>query len=256
MTRPAGILRLLVGLSLGVSPAVAAQQSTQRPAYERDVLPALAALARVGEDSARTVALAEVPGGAVESLELVRARGKLIWTFDIKVRGRGEPTEVNVNAMDGSIVPGAPGDVTPLLKAGTLTGAIRLDGRLDEPDWCLADSIADLQTIEPEEGGEPAGRTVVKVLASPTELVIGVLCRDTSPAGIVSFSKARDDSALVLEDHILLVFDPFRDGRTGFVFAVNPNGARFDGLVTTQGEDVNSNWDAVWEAKTIRDGQG
>jgi hypothetical protein len=82
-----------------------------------------------------------------------------------------------------------------------------------------------------------------------------VSCRDAEPSGIVSFSKARD-SDLDAEDHVVLVLDTFQDGRSGYVFAVNPSGARFDGLVIQQGEDVNSNWDAVWEAYTSRDDGG
>ncbi|MDZ4863078.1 MAG: DUF5916 domain-containing protein [Gemmatimonadota bacterium] len=254
--RVSTIARLACLLLVASAGPVSAQQPGERPSYERDVPPSLASLARIGEDSARAIALAQIPGGAVEALELVRARGRVLWTFDIKVRGKSDAAEVNVDARTGEIVYLAPDDVTPTLRAGELTGEVRLDGRLDEPAWSTADSIVNLVTIEPEEGGEPAGQTIVKVLASPTELLIGVICHDTNPHGIVSFSEARDDSALVLEDHILLVFDPFRDGRTGYVFAVNPNGARFDGLVTTQGEEVNTNWDAVWQAKAARDEQG
>jgi hypothetical protein len=109
--------------------------------------------------------------------------------------------------------------------------------------------------VEPEEGGVPAGQTTVKVLASSKEVVFGVVCQDPDPAGIVTFSKARD-SDLEAEDHVLVVLDTFQDGRTGYVFAVNPSAARFDGLVIVQGEDVNPNWDAVWEARTARDEQG
>lgn len=130
-----------------------------------------------------------------------------------------------------------------------------LDGRLEDAAWSGADSIVNLITIEPEEGGVPAGQTIVKVLVNPTELLIGVLCRDANPAGIVSFSRARD-ADLESEDHVLIVLDPFQDGRSGYVFAVNPSGARFDGLVIAQGEEVNSDWDAVWEAKTSRDRSG
>jgi hypothetical protein len=150
---------------------------------------------------------------------------------------------------------GAQGDAKPALRAGALPHASKpafnLDGRLDEPAWRAADSIVNLVTIEPEEGGAPAGQTTVKVLVNPTEIIVGVLCRDTNPAGIVSFSKARD-ADLEQEDHVLIVLDPFQDGRSGYVFAVNPSGARFDGLVSEQGEEVNSAWDAVWEAKTSR----
>jgi hypothetical protein len=153
----------------------------------------------------------------------------------------------------------AQGDKKPTLRAAALPHAsgplFTLDGRLTEPAWRAADSVVNLVTVEPEEGGTPAGRTTVKVLVDPTTIVIGVLCRDTNPAGIVSFSRARD-SDLEQEDHILIVLDPFLDGRSGYVFAVNPSGARFDGLVSAQGEEVNSNWDAVWDAKAWRDNKG
>jgi hypothetical protein len=143
----------------------------------------------------------------------------------------------------------------PVLRAGSLASDLLLDGRLSEPAWALVESVTGLTTVEPEEGGVPAGPTTVRVLANAKEIVFGVTCHDADPAGIVAFSKARD-SDLEEEDHILLVLDTFQDGRSGYVFAVNPNGARFDGLVVAQGEEVNSNWDAVWEARTSRDAQG
>lgn len=150
-------------------------------------------------------------------------------------------------------------DERPALRAGALPHAsgpvLVLDGRLNEPGWSSADSIANLVTIEPEEGGAPAGQTIVKVLVHPTEIIIGVVCHDTNPAGIVAFAKTRDFD-LELEDHVLIVLDPFQDGRSGYVFAVNPNGARFDGLVSAQGEEVNTDWDAIWEAATSRDSRG
>ena len=144
----------------------------------------------------------------------------------------------------------------PTLRAGTLDGGWVFDGRLDDPAWAAArDSIARLTTIEPREGGVPVGRTVVRVLTSPREIVIGLRCDDPNAAGIVSHSKARD-SQLDDEDNVTLVFDTFMDGRSGYVFSVNPSGARSDGLVVAQGEEVNTAWDAIWEAKTARDAAG
>ena len=142
------------------------------------------------------------------------------------------------------------------LRAGALPASgISLDGVLSEAVWEDVDSIVNLTMIEPQEGGVPSGRTVFKVLANATEIVIGIACNDPNPAGIVSNSKARD-AELDDEDHVVIVLDTFRDGRSGYVFAVNPSGTRFDGLVTKQGTDVNSNWDAVWEARTTIDQTG
>jgi hypothetical protein len=131
---------------------------------------------------------------------------------------------------------------------------IKLDGMLNEPEWRSADSIDDLTEVEPREGDKPVGRTVVRVLASPTGIVIGFHCtQDTS--SIYAITKARDVE-LDEEDNILIVLDTFRDERSGFVFAVNPLGSQFDGIVTAQGLDVNSKWDTVWEAGVTRCADG
>ncbi len=149
--------------------------------------------------------------------------------------------------------------IRPSLRAGVLTSDFRFEGGMNGQAWWEgAEAISNLITIEPEEGGTPAGRTVVKVLANPKEIVVGVRCFDNEPKGIVSFSKARDVAFTdeYQEDHIILVLDTFQDGRSGYVFSVNPSGARSDGLVIEQGEDVNGDWDTIWEAKTSRDDGG
>lgn len=170
-----------------------------------------------------------------------------------------------VGSQEFSPTPAAEGEeepvegVRPTLRAGVLTPDFRLEGTSDSQSWWdSAEAISNLITIEPEEGGEPAGRTVVKVLASPREIVVGVRCFDSEPKGIVAFSKARDVAFEdeYQEDHIVIVFDTFLDGRSGYVFSVNPNGARSEGLVIEQGEDVNGDWDTIWNAKTSRDNTG
>ena len=143
----------------------------------------------------------------------------------------------------------------PVLKVGVLSGSLRLDGLLDEPEWAAAPEAANLLMVEPRQGERPTGRTVVKVLAGPKALAFGIRCEDPDASGIVSFTKERDGD-LDFEDHVVVVLDPFRDGRTGYVFAVNPGGARLDALVQPGGEDVDKNWDGQWEARTSRDASG
>ena len=73
-------------------------------------------------------------------------------------------------------------------------------------------------------------------------LVIGIICSDADPTGIVSFNVRRD-APLGQEDHVRIVLGPFQDGRSGYVFAVNPSGARYDGVVNASGENENAEWD-------------
>ncbi|MEO8034581.1 MAG: PepSY domain-containing protein, partial [Acidobacteriota bacterium] len=59
--------------------------------------------AKITMDKAREIALAKVPGGKVESGELEREHGKLIYSFDIR-NTKGSVTEVNVDAITSKIV--------------------------------------------------------------------------------------------------------------------------------------------------------
>jgi len=60
--------------------------------------------AQITMDSARAIALAKVPGATVESGEIERENGRLIYSFDLKRAGRTGIDEVNVNALTGKIV--------------------------------------------------------------------------------------------------------------------------------------------------------
>ena len=139
----------------------------------------------------------------------------------------------------------------PQLRMGLLHGAIRVDGRLDEPQWAAADSIADLTQVEPVQGTGSPARTVVRVLTTGDAIVFGIRCDDPDPSRIVSYARERD-AKLDNEDHVKVVLDTYLDGRSGYVFAVNPNGARYDALVADRGGGENADWDGVWEAGAAR----
>ncbi len=144
---------------------------------------------------------------------------------------------------------------TPTLAAGRLDGSVRLDGVLGEPAWAAADVADRLFTVEPREGARPAGATRVRVLADVHTLIIGIECDDPDPSGIVSYTTARD-AELRNEDHVRVVLDTYLDGASGYVFAVNPAGARYDALINAGGTDDNENWDGIWEAATARTSRG
>jgi hypothetical protein len=155
----------------------------------------------------------------------------------------------------GAPVAGEEPEAPPTLQVGALGSSLRLDGVLDEPDWSGASAASALRMVEPRQGDVATARTTVKVLAGAKSLVFGIRCQDPEASKIVAFTKERDGD-LEFEDHVVLVLDPFRDGRSGYVFSVNPAGARFDALVNPGGESVDKNWDGEWEAATSRDAEG
>jgi hypothetical protein len=142
----------------------------------------------------------------------------------------------------------------PTAAVGAATAPIDIDGRLDETPWSVT-PLGPLTMVEPFEGRQPTAATIVRVLADADNLYIGVEARDPNALGPVSYSKARD-SGLRTEDHIKVVIDPFLDGQSGYVFAVNPGGARYDALISEQGLGENASWDAIWEAATTRGPDG
>jgi len=133
--------------------------------------------------------------------------------------------------------------------------SIRLDGILDEAVWEKAYPIGPFRQVDPVENGEPSERTVVRVAATLDAVYFGIVCYDSQADKIASYTMQRD-AELRGEDHIKIVLDTFLNGRSGYVFAVNPNGARTDGLVARDGEGEDNDWDGIWEAAVRRFDEG
>ena len=60
--------------------------------------------ANISKAEAEKTALAKVPNGTIQSGELEREHGKLVWSFDISTRRTKNVTEVQVDAKSGDIV--------------------------------------------------------------------------------------------------------------------------------------------------------
>ena len=98
-TRKAIVAALAIGF------AVASSAFAQTHTSPKSDVPAdLAKEARVSLEEARKTALAAVPRGKVQSEELEREKGLLIYSFDIKVDRKSGIEEVGVDAMTGKIV--------------------------------------------------------------------------------------------------------------------------------------------------------
>ncbi len=133
------------------------------------------------------------------------------------------------------------------------TGAIEIDGRLDEADWVAAPAATGFTQFNPDRGGEPCEQTVFKVMYDEDALYVGVACYRENGTPITSCLSRRDN--ITSSDRIRVYIDPFHDLNTGYHFRLNPDGVKedyynYDDLY----HDVS--WDAVWEAETYVDESG
>ncbi len=136
----------------------------------------------------------------------------------------------------------------PVVRALTAPGPIRLDGVLDEAAWSAADSIAGLTQRDPDEGAPSPFRTVVRFLAAPDGLYVGVWAYDPAAPGGIRRTQLRRDGDMDSDDFIAVMIDAQRDRRSGFLFGTNPNGAMWDAEVVNQ-ETFNEDWNGVWDVR-------
>jgi len=144
---------------------------------------------------------------------------------------------------------------TPIATARRATGPIHLDGRLIEPDWDAAPSIGPLTQREPAEGRPATEATDVRLLFDDNAIYVGVVCHETHPRGLIATQLTRDAN-LDVDDRVTIVLDPFFDHRNGFFFQINPVGARTDGQISNNAQDLTREWDGIWDAAVTRSADG
>jgi hypothetical protein len=157
-----------------------------------------------------------------------------------------------LGAQSPQAQPSIPSRTVRALRA---TGAIVLDGRLDEKDWQAADPARDFTQRDPNEGQPATESTEVRFLFDDDALYVGARMQDREPGRIARRLSRRDGSADGLADTIVVSLSPLHDGLTGSTFRVSAAGALWDAVLHNDtGED--DSWDAVWEAEVSTDESG
>lgn len=142
-----------------------------------------------------------------------------------------------------------------ITKANYTTEDITVDGFLNESAWETADAITDFTQRELHEGEKPTEKTRVRLLYNDDNLYVGVWCYDSNPNEIIASGLERDFSYW-LDDNFEIILDTYLDKRNGYLFITNPNGARFDALVTDEGNGINTNWNGIWDVRSTITNEG
>jgi hypothetical protein len=135
-----------------------------------------------------------------------------------------------------------------------------------EPIWAEAPVLSSLTQREPLEGERASEDTEVRVLFDEENLYIGIRALDSEPHRVVSRILQRDrvmmkggfsnQPTFAGDDAVAILLDPFLDRRNAYIFATNPNGAEFDGLLADEGKEFNVDWRGVWEVAGARTSEG
>jgi len=146
-----------------------------------------------------------------------------------------------------------------------------IDGAPDESAWEKAVPATDFRQRDPDNGSPATERTEVRVIVDKNRLVLGVACFDSEPDKLLGNQMQRDEP-FGSDDRFLFSIDPFKNGRTGYFFEINPSGAMGDGLITGPtgggggggrggggggfGGGMNKSWDGIWIARVRRTSLG
>ncbi len=135
----------------------------------------------------------------------------------------------------------------PSLEAVRTNETIKIDGFLDENAWEAAPVGGDFTNLQPVPWGKPKQKTEIRVLYNDQGFYVGGMLYDEHPDSIQMELTERDN--LGNTDWVAISLDPYNSGQNGFAFLTTPANVQFDSQYSTDGED--SNWDAVWQSKSV-----
>ncbi|MDA3860477.1 MAG: DUF5916 domain-containing protein [Melioribacteraceae bacterium] len=128
--------------------------------------------------------------------------------------------------------------------------SIEIDGYLNENIWQNSTKINNFTQRELDEGKPASELTQFAVAYSEKSLFIAVWCYDPNPDQIVAKQLKRDFD-YDTDDNVKITIDTYHDKRNGYLFAINPNGARSDAALSNNGRSKNEDWNGIWDYTAI-----
>lgn len=128
-----------------------------------------------------------------------------------------------------------------------------IDGRNDDAIWRQAPTVSGFRQWDPVDDSDPSFATEFQVAYDDRNLYVFVRAHDSHPDSIMRALSRRDVRGP--SDQIAVFIDSYNDRRTGFEFAVNPDGVKRDFAVYNDNNEDGS-WNAVWDVATTVDSLG
>jgi hypothetical protein len=153
-----------------------------------------------------------------------------------------------------------PAPVTPAASTARPTAtavrterAIAIDGRDSDDVWQRAPRHTGFRQFEPKVDVDPSYQTEFRVAYDERNLYVFVRMLDPRPDSIMRALSRRDVRGP--SDQIKILIDSYNDKRSGYEFAVNPDGVKRDFVMSNDGNEDGS-WNGIWDVATIVDSLG
>lgn len=133
------------------------------------------------------------------------------------------------------------------------SNSIVIDGKTDEPVWDKVEWSYGFIQHSPDNGNKPSQITGFKTVYDQKNIYVAIKAFDTFPDSISKRMARRDDMD---GDFISVQFDSYNDDRTAFGFIVSVAGVRSDFIISENGDNMDFDWNPIWETKTNIESDG
>jgi hypothetical protein len=130
---------------------------------------------------------------------------------------------------------------------------IKVDGKLDEPEWQSANWENRFIQFSPHEGENPGQQTEFAILYNKNNIYVAIKAFDKNPEMISTRLTRRDEAE---GDGVGIIFDTYHDKRTGFSFGVSAAGIKSDMVLSDDAAIQDKTWDPIWYVKTAITDEG
>lgn len=127
------------------------------------------------------------------------------------------------------------------------SGAIEIDGLLDEPAWAQALRFDLPYEWAPGDNIAPSVETQFLIAYDDKHLYAAWIADDPVPDQVRAHLMDRDEiGTLNQDDHVVLMLDTYNDERRGLQFRINPLGVQADAVFSNNDEDFS--FDMIWSS--------
>lgn len=124
----------------------------------------------------------------------------------------------------------------------------KIDGKLNDVCWEKGQWTGQFVQQVPFQGQAPSQTTDVKIAYDNNFIYVAFKCYDVGPGKIRPILSRRDVDEGA-GDIVGIAFDSYHDKQTAYEFNVSAAGQKID-MVHLGANELDYNWDAVWDAKT------